>query len=190
MTGQANVTDEGPAVRVFEMMKHEDDLRAQRLGWYLTINGLLFAALGFTWKFAAATPLVLAFSAFGVSLGLSTLATMRVSRIAIQYLRAQLPVEAHVSLTTNRLKELAGRKRRAPSSTTDGSVSVTSDAVEVLCERKRRIFIDATNERRCVTMNIYWVDRYLPLLYLWNCAPLFLIAMWISVFVVRVVNGP
>jgi hypothetical protein len=37
------------AAVVREMIKHEDDLTNQRMSWFLTIEGLLFAALSFGW---------------------------------------------------------------------------------------------------------------------------------------------
>jgi hypothetical protein len=40
------------------MIQHEDQLRAQRLGWLLTLNGFLFAALGFAWNSDAAEWLI------------------------------------------------------------------------------------------------------------------------------------
>lgn len=37
------------AAVVREMIRHEDALTNQRMSWFLTIQGLLFAALGFGW---------------------------------------------------------------------------------------------------------------------------------------------
>jgi hypothetical protein len=70
-----------------EMIRHEDDLRNQRLGYLLTLDGLLFAALGFAWGAKDAKWLVLALTVVGVVVALSATAAMHLSSKAIRRLR-------------------------------------------------------------------------------------------------------
>lgn len=74
-----------------KMIQHEDDLRNQRLGYYLTLNGFLFAGVGFAWKMSSERALVIVFAAAGMLMALSTLVAMRLSTAAIAYLRGRDP---------------------------------------------------------------------------------------------------
>ncbi len=73
------------------MIEHEDDLRNQRLGYLLTLNGLLFTALAFAWKTPSARPLVLVLAGMGILAALSSVASMRRSDAAIRALRVRAP---------------------------------------------------------------------------------------------------
>jgi hypothetical protein len=70
-----------------QMIRHEDQLRNDRLGWLLTLNGFLFAALGFAWDGNDSAGLVFVLALLGVTIGASALAAMKVSHIAIAGLR-------------------------------------------------------------------------------------------------------
>jgi hypothetical protein len=49
------------------MISREDDLVNHRMGWQAAFNGLLFAALGFSWDKAEAKPLAIIFSFLGIA---------------------------------------------------------------------------------------------------------------------------
>jgi hypothetical protein len=55
-----------------DMVRHEDDLLNQRITWFSTIQGLLFAALALVWDKASSSSLVLTLSLIGVILSAST----------------------------------------------------------------------------------------------------------------------
>ncbi len=74
------------------MIQHEDDLRNQRLGYLLTLNGLLFTALAFAWKAQAARPLVLLLAGMGIVTAASGYGSMKSSDVAIRALRDRAPV--------------------------------------------------------------------------------------------------
>jgi len=71
------------------MIRHEDDLRNQRLTWLFTLDGFLFATLGLVWNGEHSTLLICALAAVGVFIGLSAVGSMRVSRMAIDELRIE-----------------------------------------------------------------------------------------------------
>lgn len=73
------------------MVQHEDDLRSQRLGYLLTLNGLLFAALAFAWKGPHTRSIVSVLAAVGILVSASTFAAMILSDRAIRYLRRRAP---------------------------------------------------------------------------------------------------
>jgi len=77
---------------VRRMVQHEDDLRNQRLGYLLTLNGLLFAGLAFAWRAPHARSLVLVLAATGILIAVSTLSSMTLSDRAISYLRERAPL--------------------------------------------------------------------------------------------------
>jgi hypothetical protein len=79
-------TEESRAI-IREMIRHEDKLRTERLGWLLTLNGFLFAALGFAWGAKEASRLVFVLAILGVVVGLSALAAMNISGQAVRQLR-------------------------------------------------------------------------------------------------------
>lgn len=76
------------------MVQHEDGLRAQRLGWLLTINGFMFATLGFAWDQDDAGGLIVIVAAAGVALGVSGIATNMVSNAAIAKLERWYETQA------------------------------------------------------------------------------------------------
>lgn len=92
------------------MLQHEDTLRDQRLGWLLTLNGFLFAALAFAWHDSALLALV--FGGVGIVAAGSTWATLRVSELAIGRLRDEFPSDPDLApvtaITSEDLKELDG----------------------------------------------------------------------------------
>ena len=55
-----------------ELIKHENDLIDHRLTWFITIQGLLFTALGFAWGKSDAKSLVFVFSGLGFLTAIST----------------------------------------------------------------------------------------------------------------------
>jgi hypothetical protein len=73
------------------MIEQENQLRNQRLGYLLTLNGLLFAALGFAWDAAHALSLVVVLALMGISVAAVGLAAMLLSDRAIRYLRLRGP---------------------------------------------------------------------------------------------------
>src|SRR6478736_6173955 len=82
----ASTQEEQRAV-IREMIDQENDLRNQRLGYLLTLNGFLFAALAFGWDRARSDPLVLLIGILGTAIGVSGIASMRISNLAIERLR-------------------------------------------------------------------------------------------------------
>ncbi|MGP0032520.1 MAG: hypothetical protein ACLPVF_18710 [Acidimicrobiales bacterium] len=89
-----------------EMIRHEDSLRDQRLGWFLALNGLLFAGLGFAWSTDDANHLVVVFAILGVVIGLTTWVGMTISTRAIHELKAWADV--HAEPGTHDLLPVAG----------------------------------------------------------------------------------
>jgi len=80
----ANVQD---AQVVREMIRHENELMNHRISWFNTLQGLLFAALAFSWDKAEGGGLVYIFSALGTLLCLSTFYSLRANLLAISTLR-------------------------------------------------------------------------------------------------------
>lgn len=60
-----------------EMIRHEDDLFNQRITWFSTIQGLLFAALALSWDKTNAFSLVIILSLLGAIISGSTYYTLR-----------------------------------------------------------------------------------------------------------------
>jgi hypothetical protein len=69
------------------MIRHEDVLRNDRLGYVLTINGFLFTGLGFAWSGPEAKRLVVLFALFGVAIAAISMQAMETSTQAIAKLR-------------------------------------------------------------------------------------------------------
>jgi hypothetical protein len=69
------------------MIRHEDDLRNDRLGYVLTINGFLFTGLGFAWGAAEAKRLVVLFGLFGMAIAAVSMQAMATSSEAISRLK-------------------------------------------------------------------------------------------------------
>ena len=80
--------DAGERDVVREMIRHEDGLRDQRLGWLFALSGFLFTAVGFAWSDAHATALVTLLAIVGACVAVSTAASLRASELAIARLRA------------------------------------------------------------------------------------------------------
>jgi hypothetical protein len=57
---------------VRDLIKHENDLLNHRLTWFITIQGLLFAALGFAWSKSDAKELVFVFCGLGILTAVSS----------------------------------------------------------------------------------------------------------------------
>lgn len=68
-----------------EMIRHEDSLRDNRLGYLLTFNAFLFAGLAFAWKNSDALITVLAL--VGLAVGISAEAGQITSNKAVTKLR-------------------------------------------------------------------------------------------------------
>ncbi len=71
------------------MIRHEDDLRNDRLGYVLTINGFLFTGLGFAWSGPEAKRLVVLFGLFGMAIAAVSMQAMATSSQAIFRLKAR-----------------------------------------------------------------------------------------------------
>jgi hypothetical protein len=69
------------------MLREENTLRDQRLSYVLTINGFLFAGLGFAWNGPEAKRLVVLLAVFGVAIALITMQAMETSSQAFAELR-------------------------------------------------------------------------------------------------------
>jgi hypothetical protein len=82
------------------MVQHEDGLREQRLGWLLTLNGLLFASLGFAWDEDGIEALGWVSAGLGIALGLVAVGSMLVSNCAISHLDAEFERLAGEELST------------------------------------------------------------------------------------------
>jgi len=70
-----------------EMIRHEDDLMNQRLMWLLTLEGLLFATLGFVWGKPAAASVVFTVSTVGIVAAASTTVALHFAQVAVLHLR-------------------------------------------------------------------------------------------------------
>src|SRR3954467_7252323 len=83
-----------------QMIRHEDGLRDQRLGYLLTLNGFLFAALAFAWRRQGdeAVALVLVLAAVGLFVGLSAWSAQAISEAAVSNLRDSAPQHTEVPI--------------------------------------------------------------------------------------------
>ena len=70
-----------------QMIRHENDLMNHRLSWFNTLQGLLFAALAFSWDKPDSSGLVYMLCALGALLCLSTHYSLRGAVFAITRLR-------------------------------------------------------------------------------------------------------
>jgi hypothetical protein len=155
------------------MIQHEDTLRDQRLGWFLTLNGFLFAALGFAWK--SSPDLAYILGGLGIFIALSSFLTLRVSTLAIEKLRryvddpsAPPPV---VGLASDDLKKAKAKEPNAKN--IDSSEVVPSTSV-------------ASNVGNPDPLDICPVEGFLVrMLYAWNVLPFGLGAAWVGVVIVR-----
>ena len=69
------------------MLQEENSLRNQRLSYILTINGFLFAGLGFAWNGPEAKRLVVLLGVFGMAIALITIQAMATSSQAFSALK-------------------------------------------------------------------------------------------------------
>ncbi|HEY3723766.1 MAG TPA: hypothetical protein VGN59_10455 [Acidimicrobiia bacterium] len=82
-----------------EMIRHEDTLRDNRLGYLLTLNGFLFAALAFSWKTrVGSVGLIVLLAVVGFVVGISGMAAQEISNQAVDKLRALAEGDAGESL--------------------------------------------------------------------------------------------
>ena len=72
---------------VRQMVRHENDVMNHRIMWLLTLQGLLFAALGFSWDKQDARYLVYVFCATGAVVALSSLPVLDAADRALRRLR-------------------------------------------------------------------------------------------------------
>ena len=70
------------------LIEHENNLQNYRLTWLMTIQGLLFAALGFAWDKQDARGLVSIFCILGILVSLSTWSALKLTTNAFQDLHA------------------------------------------------------------------------------------------------------
>jgi hypothetical protein len=79
------MNDDEYADRIRSMTEHENVLRDQRLNWLIASQGLLMAALGFSW--AKDESLVFSLVVVGLLLSVSIGANLRCNTLAIRKLR-------------------------------------------------------------------------------------------------------
>ena len=68
------------------LIEHENELQNHRLTWLMTIQGLLFAALGFAWDKQDAHALVIIFSILGIVVSLSSWSSLQLNHTAYEEL--------------------------------------------------------------------------------------------------------
>lgn len=73
------------AAIVRAMIQHENELRNNRIIWFITIEGLLFAALGFAWK--DAQQLIYILCLLGLATALSSSRELKLSSMGINDLK-------------------------------------------------------------------------------------------------------
>jgi len=82
------LADEQPASEVADiirtMIRHEDDIVNQRMTWFLTIQGLLFAALAFAW--GKGTVLGIVLGVVGIAICASSYTALNVGPNAVRKL--------------------------------------------------------------------------------------------------------
>jgi len=66
------------------LIEHENDLQNHRLNWFLTIQGLLLAALGFAWDKQDAHALVIVFCILAILVSLSAWSSLRLTDAAYE----------------------------------------------------------------------------------------------------------
>lgn len=69
------------------MIEHENILQNYRLTWLMTIQGLLFAALGFAWDKKDARELIGILCLLGILVALSSWTALKLSRMALKNLQ-------------------------------------------------------------------------------------------------------
>lgn len=170
--------------RLREMIRHENQLRDERLKWLLTVSTFLFTALGFSWDKSTLLGFVLALA--GLAFGVSTAAAMRASKIAISRLRrlassaetADLAPGAHCEECPVPVAGLSSKYLMAALKNEDE-------------EHLRRVG-QAEGWRRTWALymgeNVSGVrraDKHLVWMYPWNLLPVVLIGAWFGILVAR-----
>jgi hypothetical protein len=149
------------------MIQHEDELRNQRLGYLLTLNGLLFAALAFAWRAKHAGWLVAVLAAMGVIIAISGHASMANSDVAIWDLRERaLPIEDGPKGGDGAMQILA-ELQSIP-------VAFSSEDIKDISDRKASTQ-DQTSGRD-------WKQRLQP----WRSLPLTLGVAWAVIFILAI----
>ena len=156
------------------LTQHEDDLRDQRLGYLLTLNGLLFAALGFAWDAKNAKPLVVVLACMGIVIAFIALLAMILSDSAIRYWRdldkgRARPDQIPIAYSKKRIREEKKRQGQGPQ-IQGAQGSQPEEAQAPLPEI------------------IWWriVDAFRWLLGLWHALPLVLGAAWTAILVIAI----
>ena len=70
------------------MIRHEDEQINRRMTWFCTIQGLLFAALAFSWKPSSAKLLVYVLAALGIVVAVSIVFAIMAALSSINDLRS------------------------------------------------------------------------------------------------------
>jgi hypothetical protein len=84
-TGESpQVLQDGDVVR--DLIKHENELMNHRLTWFITLQGLLFAALGFAWEKTDAKGLIFVFCGLGIFSSASAATALHGAATAIKQL--------------------------------------------------------------------------------------------------------
>ena len=83
------MSDDDMRAVIRTMIAQEDALRDQRLSWLFALNGLLFAAVGFSWSDTQSSPLVVVLAALGIAASLSVKVSLVASDIAVDNLRSR-----------------------------------------------------------------------------------------------------
>lgn len=73
------------AAIVRAMIQHENELRNNRIVWFITIEGLLFAALGFAWK--DAHQLIYILCLLGLATAVSSSRELKLSSLGVNHLK-------------------------------------------------------------------------------------------------------
>lgn len=77
----SNETKEKHADTIRKMNEHENELLNMRFSWFTTLQGLLFASLGFVWKDNLLFVMII-ISIMGIVVSLSFLSAIRLTRAA------------------------------------------------------------------------------------------------------------
>jgi hypothetical protein len=77
---QRDKWEPGAADTVREMIKNESELINHRISWMVTLQGLLFAALGFAWK--DGRQLIYVIAILGIAISISTFSSLMLSAMA------------------------------------------------------------------------------------------------------------
>ena len=78
-------TDDKNAEIVRKLIEHENVLQNYRFTWLTTVQGLLFASLGFVWE-KGTLPLICVLAGLGIVISLSALSALRLSDLAYGHL--------------------------------------------------------------------------------------------------------